>query len=262
MDTGLSKQINMTFKIFTFLVTIYFFETKEVFSQSLVGKYLFSERFFYKSLELFPNGTFIYYFSSEFIKDECKGNWQIRGRDLILDSSPKKDKIICHEFRRGRKAYTYFNVKSKNYEGLMFYYLYIIKNSGDTIELKDQFNISKIRVKGIKGFFIINTSGIKSPTYLVQERGMNWFYVLLEDDRVFENEDWRISEMGLLPRNNSGDYEDFLLKKKPRFNWAKPEKYDMHSNPLINAYPPFKDYNLNNYLRNYSVNPSIFSKIE
>lgn len=252
----------MIFKGLIFLVIVHLFSTKEVLSQSLLGKYSFSERYYYESIELFPNGTFQYYFSSEFIKTNCKGNWQLREWNLILDSSPQIDRIICHESRKCKKAFTYFNVKSKSGRLSMSYHLYIIKNYGDTIELRNQDESSKIRIKNIKGFYIINTSGIKSPTYIVQKRRTNWFDVLFENRRVFENENWRISENGILPRYTSGDYTNFLLKKKSNFESVKPKSYDMYSNQLLRVYPPFKDYNLNNYLRKYSVNPSIFSKHE
>lgn len=275
----------MILKILTFLVAICFFEIKELFSQSLVGKYSYStDHFFYKSIELFSNGTFIYKFNCEFLRIKCIGNWQIHGHDLILDSYPQRDRIICHEYRKGRKAYTYFNVKSKDDRGSMFYYLYVIKNSGDTIELKDQIRTSKIRSKGIKGFFIINTSGIKSPTYLIQFKATNSFDILFETNRVFESENWVITETGILPRDNAGEYENFLLRKESHeliqlnlipFGVAYPYSMDytgrnapiMHiqnHDQLIKSYPQFKDFYLNNYqpIWNKKIEPSIFSKVK
>lgn len=211
---GIVKTNKMIFRILTLLVVEYFFEIKEVLSQSFVGKYSYSTGYhFYESLELFPNGTFIYNLNGEFLRRECKGNWQIRGQDLILDSSPQKDKIICFEFRKGRKVYTYFNVKSKSDGRAIDYHLYLIKNSGDTVELRDQFERSKIRAKDFKGFFIVGTNGTQSPTYLIQGKATNWFDILFETKRVFDNENWRITETGIQPRNNAGEYEAFLLRK-------------------------------------------------
>lgn len=269
----------MIFKLLTILFAAYFFKTNEVFSQSMFGKYSYKNQFFYESLELLPSGTFVYCIKSESTGIECKGNWQIRGRNLILDSAPQRDGIICHESRKRRKAFNYFDVKSKSDKSSIFYHLYVIKYAGDTVELSNQFGISRIRSKSIKGFFIKNASGIKSPTYLTQFRSMNWFDILFETERVFDNENWRISEIGILPRGNGGEYENFLLRKENpesiQFN-LKPiatacvfGDYYIRKSPviqvltqdqLIKEYPKFNDFYLNIYLPtwNEKMKSSIF----
>lgn len=204
----------MIFKLLTLLVAVYFFEIKEVSSQSLVGEYSYAGNDIHERLVLFPDGTFSYSDYGQIVMRECKGNWQVRGQDLILDSSPQKDKIICYEYFKGKEEYTYFNVRRKS-DGLPTGHdLYVIMYSGDTIKLKNQFKRSKIRSNDVKGFFMVDLNGTQSPTYLIQRRITNCFDVLFEDKRVFENENWRITATGIQPRNDIGKYENFLLQKE------------------------------------------------
>lgn len=203
----------MILKSLTLLIVIYFLNVKEVFSQSPVGEYSYSGDHITVEIALFPNGTFSYDDYGQILPRYCRGNWHVRGQDLILDSSPQKDKILCYEYRKGKEEYTYFNVRKKSTGFPTLHDLFIIMNSGDTIQLKSQFKGSKIRSKDVKGFFIVDLNMTRSPTYLIQQKQANWFDILFEDKRVFENEDWRITETGLQPRNDVGEYQNFLLKR-------------------------------------------------
>lgn len=206
----------MILKTLTFLLAVYCFDIKQVFSQSIAGEYSYSNNHFNIHLNLSSDGTFYYYDNGQIQLRECQGNWQERSGNLILDSYPQKEKMVCYEYLNRKVEYISINVKKKSDGRPIHYSLYLLKNSGDTIQLKEQFKTSKVFEKDINGFFIVDMNGTQSSTYMFQRKGTNTFDVLFETERVLDNEDWRITETGIQPRNDAGNYANFILQKVVR----------------------------------------------
>lgn len=77
--------------------------------------YEYKSPHFYESINLLENGTFIYYSKTEFIKNEIRGNWQLRQDSiLVLDSNPQRSKQIVFESRKNSKKSTFRIRNMKN----------------------------------------------------------------------------------------------------------------------------------------------------
>ena len=162
-------------------------------------------------MTLEENGKFHFIEKTEWTKLVLDGNWQIRGNNLILDSSPQRDRLIVIESLTPKLSYKLVNVTNKGGENI-HYYLYGITASNDTIALRDQYISSKID-KRINTFYLISTGGLKSPLYTIQGSKTNTFDVLFETTRVFENESWEINGHTITPNCPGGYKQNFKLTK-------------------------------------------------
>ncbi|TRX34901.1 hypothetical protein [Flavobacterium restrictum] len=177
-----------------------------------LGKYIYKSRNYYESIDLKDNNQFIYSYKNEFINYEIKGNYKINSDSLILDSNPQRDKIIVKEKNRGNKNSNLIIVKDKEGNNLT-YHIYLVLVDDKVICLKDQWEKSKIKNQTIKGFYLVDTKGLKSPTYLKKGKFSNHFEVQFETKRVFENETWHLEKDKIKPIGMDGEYQNYYLEK-------------------------------------------------
>lgn len=176
------------------------------------GIYEYKTENFYESIELNENYKFKYNYRQNPISYSIEGNYKIKGNNLILDSSPQKDKIIVRESKKGNKKKFRFCVTDKL--GIPFNYtLYAIRKSNDTITLKNQWEKSKIKDIAIKSFYIVDSKGLKTPTYHIEGTKTNYFEVMMETKRVMDNEVWKIKGEIITPIGINGKYQSYKLKK-------------------------------------------------
>lgn len=186
-----------------------------VFSQGTFdSKYVFKASHYYESIDLLKDGTFVYYNEMEFIRSEIKGNWQLRNDSiLVLDSRPQRNKLIVFESRERSKKMT-FHVRDMD-NCPVYYYLYLITNGKDTIEFKEQFD--KTATDGnFTSFYIVDTKGLHSPVYKIKGTRANFFNIMIEERRVFENEYWKYYGKYIIPLGIDGKYSKYKLIKDSR----------------------------------------------
>ena len=66
-------------------------------TDTLVGRYSYSQSFFHESLQLNEDSTFVYTHKTEFTRYNLNGIYSIIGDSIILNSQPKREKIIVKE---------------------------------------------------------------------------------------------------------------------------------------------------------------------
>lgn len=183
------------------------------FSQTNTKVYSYQTRFFSESIILNENGRFTYNMQVHMGgKSEIEGNWQLRSDSiLVLDSNPQRSKIIIKESFKKNKKTTFYIRNSKR--DLIDYHLYIINNKQDTIIYRDQFDNSIIKEKPVS-FFLVNTLGLHSPTINITNPAANYFDIIFEQKRVFENEYWKIYDNKIIPLGMDGKYSTYQLKLK------------------------------------------------
>ena len=195
--------------IFIFISIIFSFSTNK---DNYLGKYIFKSRYYYESIDLKDSYHFIYYCRDEFVNYEIKGNYKINNDSLILDSYPQRDKLIVIEDNRDIKNSNLIIVKDKEGNAI-HYHIYLILEDDSVICLRDQWEKSKIKNQTIKGFYIVDTKGLKSPTYFKKGKFCNHFEVQFETTRVFENEIWYIEKDKIKPLGVDGEYYNYYLEK-------------------------------------------------
>lgn len=196
----------------TFYIFIVLIFSSLINKEDYFGKYIYKSRNYYESIDLKNNKQFIYNYKNEFISYEIKGNYKINSDSLVLDSNPQRDKIIVKELNKGNKNNNLIIVKDKNGNTLT-YHIYLILLDDKVICLKDQWEKSKIKNQIIKGFYIVDTKGLKSSTYLKKGKFSNYFEVQFETKRVFENESWHIEKDKIKPIGMDGEYQNYYLEK-------------------------------------------------
>jgi len=182
------------------------------FSQTDTKVYSYKNRFFSESIELKVNGKFKYNNQIHMGgRSEIEGNWQLRNDTiLVLDSSPQRSKIIVKENLKKNKNVT-FQVRDSK-QDIIDYHLYVINDRQDTIVYRDQFDKSIIKEKPIS-FFLVNTIGLHSPIIKVTNSKVNYFDIIFEQKRVFENEYWKIHGDEIIPLGMNGQYVNYFLKE-------------------------------------------------
>lgn len=174
--------------------------------------YEYKSSHYYESINLLENGTFIYYNKTEFIKNEISGNWQLRQDSiLVLDSNPHRSKQIVFESRKNSKKST-FRIRNMN-NNQIHYNLYLITDKKDTIELKDQFD-KTTTMENFSSFYLIDSKGQYYPEYKIIGNRSNIFDILIEEQRVFENEYWKYNETYIVPLGIDNKYSKYKLVKK------------------------------------------------
>ncbi|CAM3555339.1 hypothetical protein ESV24_15190 [Aequorivita lipolytica] len=197
------------------ILTILIFITISCYGQDKVtGIYSYSREHFSETLQLNDNYTFKYNFMMHFIRQEIIGNYVVAGDSLILNSFPQRDKIIVQENLKGNFRNKKFQVTLK--DGYSFnYQLYLITKSNDTIISKNQISRSRSRINELKSFYIIDSKGLKSPTYFLKGTNTNYFDVQFEHIRVFESEKWIIDKKleKIRPIGMDNEYQNYFLSK-------------------------------------------------
>ena len=178
------------------------------------GKYFYSQSHFSESLELNENQKFKYNVSVHFAQYEVEGTYHIINDSLVLNSYPQRDRIIVHEASKGKFDNIVFDIKRKFDNAVFAYHLHIILTDTQELVLKDQWDKSKLKNTTIKGFYIVDTNGLRSPTYMLQGTHTNNFKVLFETRRVFENEKWGIKDDKIIPRGFGGELQNYFLEKR------------------------------------------------
>lgn len=183
-------------------------------TDSLVGRYTYSQNFFYESLQLNQDSTFTYTHTTEFTIQNLYGTYHIIGDTIVLSSHPKRNKMIVEEAHIKSHSTT-FSVTNEN-GSLMVFNLTITAANGKKNNYKDCFIKVRAKEKKIKSFNIENTQGLKSPEYLVQDNQANFFNIQFESLRVFENEKWYIDRKNrtIRPSGIGGKFENYYLTKK------------------------------------------------
>ncbi|AWG24861.1 hypothetical protein [Flavobacterium kingsejongi] len=196
-------------KILYFILPIFFIASVQF---ELTGKYIYRASHFSEDIELKENNKFIYNVKFNFSQYQVSGNYHIIDDSLILNSSPQKDRILVFESKRGTIKNSTFEVKSKS--GAYFSYsIHIISRNGEEVEVKDQWEKSKFKKLKIKEFYIVDKNGLKSPTYIIRGTNTNYFEILFETSRVFDNESWVIKDGKIIPRNFQGELQEYYLEK-------------------------------------------------
>ena len=180
--------------------------------KEIQGEYSYLGEFYYESISLLPDGQFKWKVTSEWLRLEAHGNWQLRSDSLILDSSPQKDKLLVWESKYGNTKQMTFYVTNKMKEPIN-YTLCAITFNNDTVVNKEQFKKTTLNYK-IKAFYVIDSKGLHSPTYYVTGRNTNRFDILFETKRTFENESWVIANGLIIPRGADGAIQKYKLTKK------------------------------------------------
>lgn len=199
----------MKLALYTFTVIIFCLAIGD---ENQLGKYLYTANRFYESIELKENNKFIYYSKQEFISYEIKGNYSLNGDSLTLDSSPQKDRIIVKESNKGKQSIITILVTDK-FDNAIHYDIHFILTDNSEVSLKEQWQKSKIKNKKIKAFYITDTKGLKSPIYYKQGKFSNFFKVLFEPSRIFENERWYIKNNKIKPKGLNGEFQNYFLAK-------------------------------------------------
>ncbi|MEJ5056071.1 hypothetical protein [Sphingobacterium sp. MYb382] len=173
--------------------------------------YAYQASHYYESIDLLDNGSFVYYNKSEFIKTEIEGNWQLRSDSiLVLDSWPQRTKIITFESHKRDKK-NIFQIRNTNNHQI-HYNLYLITKDKDTLEFKDQFDKTTV-LGSFSSFYIVDTKGQYSPTYKIVGSKSNFFDVMIEEKRVFENEYWKYYGEYIVPLGINRRYSNYRLIK-------------------------------------------------
>lgn len=184
------------------------------YSQNIFAKkevFTYKAPYYYESIDLLENGSFVYYSKSEFIKTEVKGNWQIRNDSiLVLDSSPQRSKITVLESRKRSKKSTF---QIRNTDNRQIYYnLYLITKDNDTLAFKNQFDKTVV-LGNFSSFYVVDTKGQYSPIYKILGSRSNIFDITIEEKRVFENEYWKYYGKYIVPLGLDGKYSNYKLVK-------------------------------------------------
>lgn len=172
--------------------------------------YSYLNKYFSESISLHKNGTFNYQWLLHGLRHNVEGSWRLSGDSLILASYPQKEKLLVFENYVKKNKYFFYVTDKKKIP--IVYDLYLITHANDTIVAKEQF-IKTVSRHSIKAFYIVNTIGIKSPTYVIQGSNSNYFEILFETQRVFENEIWFFKNNYLIPIGLSGEIQNYLLKQ-------------------------------------------------
>lgn len=190
-----------------FLLTILSFN-----SESKI--YTYSVSHFSESIELSENNRFQYSAKMHMMgKMEIEGSYYILNDTLYLNSIPQRDKILVEESKSKKRndRYFYFNVKSKA-GSLLIYHLHLRLENGKEIIYRDQFQNTRINSEKFVSFYIVDTKGLKSPTYIIEGLHTNIFNVQFETHRVFENESWILKNDSIIPRGLDGEFQKYSLK--------------------------------------------------
>lgn len=177
-----------------------------------LGKYLYKNDRYYESIELKEDNKFIYFSKQEFINYEIRGNYNSRGDSLVLDSSPQRDKIIVQESKKGSQKCNVIVVTDKMGVNIQ-YSLFLILDDNKEKKLANQWEKSKIKDQKIKGFYIIDAKGLKSPIYFKKGKFSNYFKVQFETNRVFDNETWYLNNNKIKPKGLNGEFQNYVLEK-------------------------------------------------
>lgn len=199
----------ITLVIFIFIITI---QCKSQNDTLGIFQYKRQVPFFNETLILYFNNSFEYLLKMDMgVSFRNTGNWIRRDNCLILDSYPQKEKIIVWESYKKKEKGITIEVRSKDYNQAIYYHLTAILPGNDTIILRDQYKKSVIEKKPTS-FWITNTVGLRSPEYKIKSLETNVINVLFEDERVFENEDWRIIDINKIqPRGLDGNFYNYYL---------------------------------------------------
>lgn len=182
-----------------------------IYSQSFSSSlYSYKTRYYYESIDLHENGNFTYHNKTEFTEVEIKGNWQLRNDSiLVLDSSPQRSKIIVFEFHKKSKKNT-FRIRDMNSNHIQ-YNLFLITGKNDTLKLKNQYDKTVLSGE-FSSFYIIDTKGQYSPVYEIKGTNSNFFDIMLEGQRVFDNEYWKFYGKYIVPLGLNGKYVNYTLR--------------------------------------------------
>lgn len=180
--------------------------------EDYVGTYFYNSLNYHEEIKLLSNGKFIYNCKNEFLRTNIKGNYHIHNDSLFLDSYPQRDKLIVCGQSKGKKNTVYIDVKDKN--GISFHYtLCLLLENNTVFTIENQWDKTKVKDKKIKGFYIVDKKGLRSPTYYNKDLFSNCFKVNFETNRVFENEIWVFENNNLKPMGLNGLYQEYYLTK-------------------------------------------------
>lgn len=182
------------------------------FQKSECGKYSYGISHFYEDIELCQDNKFMYNVNFNFSQYQVKGNYHILNDSLILNSYPQKERIIVFETNKGKMQNVTFEVLTKNNQ-YFNYNIILILNNDEEIHIVNQWKKTKLKKIDIKGFYIVDKNGLKSPKYIIIGKFTNYYKILFESSRVFENESWGITKNKITPRGFNGKLQNYCLEK-------------------------------------------------
>ncbi|MCF6129062.1 hypothetical protein L1S35_05205 [Flavobacterium sp. AS60] len=191
-----------------FIFTFFLFQNLNLFN---TGKYSYSASHFYESIELKNDDTFIYSCHLNFSEYLVEGKYNILNDSLILNSYPQKERLIVVESKKGNSKNLTFEI-STNQNNKFSYDLHVLMNDNTEMEFKNEWEKTKLKKHDIKGFYIIDKNGLKSPKYLVRDSSNNYFKIKVNPSRAFESESWPFIENKIKPRNFNGDFQNYYLE--------------------------------------------------
>jgi len=201
-----------------FFIIILFFliglQCKSQVNLSGIFQYKRERPLYEERLILHQNGTFEFFLKMDMgIHYKNTGNWQQRNGYLILDSYPHKEKLIVWESYDKKKKNLGIEVLNKEEKNYFYYHLTAILSNNDTLVFRDQYIETNTKEK-IISFWITNTVGLKSSEYKIKSSGINTIKVLFEDNRIFENENWKIIDFDKIqPRGLDGNICNYFLER-------------------------------------------------
>ena len=170
--------------------------------------------YFKESIQLKENNKFIYHMSMHMMgHSEIQGNYTIIGDSLRLDSYPQRDKIMVFESFKGNKKKSVFEITNKH-GYFVNCKLHLLFKDGTTSEVWAEVGTTEIVSRSIKSFYLVATNGITSPVYTIEGSNTNYFKVLFETIRIFENEVWLIKDDKIVPRGGDGTIQTYRLSKE------------------------------------------------
>lgn len=180
------------------------------FAQNETKAYSYKTRYYNEGINLNKDGTFKYTLKTEFTINEILGNWQLRNDSiLVLDSHPQKSKLNVYEdYKKGKKVTFIVRDSEQNHIG---YSLHVITDKKDTIVYKNQFDKSVIMERPVY-FYVVNKAGLHSPIYKIRSKRGNYFSIRFEQQRIFENEQWKLKENKIIPIGLDGKYSNYVLE--------------------------------------------------
>jgi hypothetical protein len=179
------------------------------------GLYMYEKKFDYNlfsvRLHLYKNGCFSYKLkTSAFYRINLQGNWQLRDGKIVLDSSPYDEQMIVFPYA-GKSNKKTINVCSSSNDKIS-YDLFLIKSTGDTVCFRNQFDKTKTK-EDFVSFYIMYGRDILTSVYNVQSRECNRFDVYI-GKKGFDNEQWEITEKGIIPLQDNGSKSNYVLRKQ------------------------------------------------
>lgn len=152
------------------------------------------------------------------ILNKTVGTWTVINDTLVLNSFNKEFVIDVVKKSKKNKRTFYFNITDR--DNYLIGYKISFVGSGDTLIFENKTSITKIKRKKLNkyNFFFITmyNTGIKYPDVKLNKHN-NLYIIHVYGEILFDNEKWPIKNGQILPRDISGNYNDYMLIKDKNY---------------------------------------------